>query len=90
MMGTARARGIGVTRFTHCDASHGVRTGSDAIGRCFGQRRRGDQVVQNIADSDGLNKVADPFRRGHVGQNLGEVSDHFKTGRTRTNDDPGL
>ena len=34
MSGTAMRRGIGVTRFTHCAASHGVSTGSAAIGRC--------------------------------------------------------
>jgi len=35
MIGTASARGIGVTRLTHCEASHGVNTGSEAIGRCL-------------------------------------------------------
>ena len=34
MIGTASRRGIGVTRFTHWPASHGVSTGRAAIGRC--------------------------------------------------------
>ncbi len=34
MIGTASERGMGVTRLTHCDASQGVKTGREAIGRC--------------------------------------------------------
>ena len=50
------------------------------------QRHRLDQVVQDVADGDGLDAVVHPGRREHHGQALGEVAQHLEARRPRPED----
>ena len=50
----------------------------------------GDEVVQHVADRDGLDLVVYPLRRGHHRKAVGEVTNHFERRRTGADYHPGL
>ena len=55
----------------------------------FGVFDGGDEVAQHVANRDGLAARVDPFGGDHDRQDLGEVSQHLETRRTRADDDGG-